>query len=101
MSQFGSLVVYLPSAHEGGDLIVRHQGKTHTFDWAKRSKEPVAQWAAFYSDCEHEVLEVTGGHRVTLTYNLYASLAVCQLAGRTCAMVITPLATIRLLLSRV
>ncbi|KAL8895149.1 MAG: hypothetical protein Q9192_003812, partial [Flavoplaca navasiana] len=28
-------------------------------------------WAAFYGDCEHEVLEVTSGHRVTLTYNLY------------------------------
>lgn len=29
------------------------------------------RWAAFYSDCEHEVLEVTAGHRVTLTYNLF------------------------------
>lgn len=29
-------------------------------------------WAAFYSDCTHEVLPVTSGHRVTLTYNLYA-----------------------------
>ena len=28
-------------------------------------------WVAFYSDCEHEVFEVTSGHRVTLTYNLY------------------------------
>ena len=31
------------------------------------------QWAAFFSDCEHEVLEVTAGERVTLTYNLYAT----------------------------
>jgi hypothetical protein len=29
------------------------------------------EWAAFYSDCEHEVHEVQSGHRVTLTYNLY------------------------------
>ena len=29
------------------------------------------QWAAFYSDCEHEVEEVIAGHRITLTYNLY------------------------------
>jgi hypothetical protein len=28
------------------------------------------QWADFYSDCEHEVLEVTSGFRVTLTYDL-------------------------------
>jgi hypothetical protein len=31
------------------------------------------QWAAFYSDCEHEVHKVTKGHRVTLTYNLYSN----------------------------
>ena len=27
--------------------------------------------AAFFSDVEHEILEVTKGHQVTLTYNLY------------------------------
>jgi hypothetical protein len=31
------------------------------------------QWAVFYSDCEHEVLPVTSGHRITLTYKLYVS----------------------------
>ncbi|KAF6829211.1 oxidoreductase [Colletotrichum musicola] len=36
---------------------------------------PMIQWAAFYSDCEHEVHEVTSGHRVTVTYNLYATKA--------------------------
>jgi hypothetical protein len=40
-----------------------------TFDWSGPSKN--IKWAAFYSDCEHEVLEVTSGHRMTLTYNLY------------------------------
>jgi hypothetical protein len=40
------------------------------------------QWAAFYSDCEHEVLEVTAGHRITLTYNLYLSPGTGLLAGR-------------------
>ncbi|KAL9111220.1 MAG: hypothetical protein Q9227_004297 [Pyrenula ochraceoflavens] len=28
-------------------------------------------WAAFYSDCEHEILPVSEGCRITLTYNLY------------------------------
>lgn len=28
-------------------------------------------WAFFYSDCEHEVEEVTDGTRITVTYNLY------------------------------
>lgn len=41
------------------------------------------KWAAFYSDCEHEVLEVTAGHRVTLTYNLYVTLGSGNLAGHT------------------
>lgn len=42
------------------------------FAWASTSATYV-QWAAFYGDCEHEVLEVTRGHRITLTYNLYYS----------------------------
>ncbi|OTB12107.1 hypothetical protein K445DRAFT_67065 [Daldinia sp. EC12] len=73
-SQFGSLVVCLPVAHEGGQLEVRHNGKTISFDWSKLDmNQPSIQWAAFYSDCEHEVLQVQSGHRITLTYNLYAT----------------------------
>ncbi|KAI7151022.1 hypothetical protein KC349_g9489, partial [Hortaea werneckii] len=34
---------------------------------------PAINWAAFYSDCAHEVLPVHSGHRITLTYNLYLS----------------------------
>ncbi|KAI9708275.1 MAG: hypothetical protein M1828_003011 [Chrysothrix sp. TS-e1954] len=67
--QFGSLVVCLPSAHKGGELAVRHKGREIIFDWG--GSKSCIQWAAFYSDCEHEVWEVTQGHRVTLTYNLY------------------------------
>jgi hypothetical protein len=40
------------------------------------------QWAAFYSDCEHEVLEVTSGHRITLTYNLYVRRGLGELVGQ-------------------
>ncbi|KAL8636521.1 MAG: hypothetical protein Q9226_009245 [Calogaya cf. arnoldii] len=40
-----------------------------TYDWGA---EDGIHWAAFYGDCEHEVYEVTAGHRITLTYNLYA-----------------------------
>lgn len=54
--------------------MLRHQGREQVFDWSgdKKGRNAI-QWAAFYSDCEHEVLEVTSGHRVTLTYNLYAT----------------------------
>lgn len=84
-SQFGSLVVCLPCDHEGGELIVRHKSQNLNFDWStsasEQSEVPSIKWAAFYSDCEHEVLEVHSGHRITLTYNLYVSRGSGNLAG--------------------
>lgn len=82
---FGSLVVCLPSKFSGGALVTRHNGHTTTYDWsggpnhkneavivtrAKARALPI-QWAAFFSDVEHEIFPVTEGHRITLTYNLY------------------------------
>ncbi|KAK3357906.1 hypothetical protein B0T25DRAFT_451645 [Lasiosphaeria hispida] len=78
-SQFGSLVINLPLSHSGGALEVRHQGKTLSFDWGNNTA--AISWAAFYSDCEHEVLPVTDGHRITLTYNLYCVRGAGQLGG--------------------
>lgn len=75
-NQIGSLVVCLPSAFKGGDLIVRHQGSNVSFDWSTRSDSTI-QWAAFYSDCAHEIKPVTDGHRITLTYNLYVTDSGC------------------------
>ncbi|EME83948.1 uncharacterized protein MYCFIDRAFT_152230 [Pseudocercospora fijiensis CIRAD86] len=70
--QLGSLVVSLPVAHDGGQLAVRNAGQELIFDWSQKSGAPAyIERAAFYSDCEHEVYEVTSGHRVTLTYNLF------------------------------
>ena len=68
---FGSLVVCLPSQFTGGALVTRHQDRQVTFDWS--SSPNATHWASFFSDVEHEVLPVTSGHRVTLTYNLYHS----------------------------
>lgn len=88
---FGSLVIVLPSAHEGGELVLRHGGKEWTFDSAKAAKVkdgqgPPIGYVAFFSDVEHEVREVTSGYRVTLTYNLYfaepdRSYVVSKLSG--------------------
>ncbi|KAK3353720.1 hypothetical protein B0T25DRAFT_608162 [Lasiosphaeria hispida] len=56
-SQFGSLV---PSV---------------LYDWSTSAAGTDAvHWAAFYSDCEHEVGELSQGHRATLTYNLLKDL---------------------------
>ncbi|KAL1959356.1 hypothetical protein VTO42DRAFT_2159 [Malbranchea cinnamomea] len=71
-SQFGSLVVCLPSHFKGGNLEIRHNGQVVDFDWSDLSSSHI-QWAAFYGDCEHEISKVTEGHRVTLTYNLYVT----------------------------
>ena len=68
----GSLVVSLPHPQSGGQLAVRHAGREISFDWGSENPTGI-QWAAFYSDCEHEVLEVTSGHRITLAYNLFWS----------------------------
>ncbi|KAF9044446.1 hypothetical protein BJ165DRAFT_1528981 [Panaeolus papilionaceus] len=87
-NMFGSLVVVLPTVHEGGSLVFRHSGKEWTFDSANAvgtpAKSPdnvedsshspptlLAAFTAFYSDVEHEVAPVISGYRVTLTYNLY------------------------------
>lgn len=50
------------------------------------SSVPRVHWAAFYSDCEHEVKAVTEGHRVTLTYNLYHTPGAGELAGAKTAL---------------
>jgi hypothetical protein len=71
----GSLVVILPTVHEGGSLVLRRAGEEWTFDCSKAvSTTPSAAQAAFiasyYSDLEHEVKTITSGYQVTLVYNL-------------------------------
>jgi len=59
-----TLVICLPSKFEGGEFIVqRKNSKIKVFDWAKHSgDENVIQWAAFFTDCVHEVKPVTKGN---------------------------------------
>ncbi|KAI7390223.1 hypothetical protein D0859_17006, partial [Hortaea werneckii] len=88
-SQIGSLVVCLPVEFSGGALAVRHQGQEIVYEWGTTTSSPPAaavgtkdlisspasaiNWTAFYSDCEHEVLPLHSGNRITLTYNLFLS----------------------------
>lgn len=66
---FGTLVVMLPSAYDGGELVVRHGGREVTLDL--RAQDPAeACFAAFYADCRHEVKPLVSGYRLTLVYNL-------------------------------
>lgn len=77
----GTLTLCLPSSFKGGELVVRHRDGTATFDWAKEvqgtqsaggQSDPVVAWTFLYSDCEHEVLPVTEGTRITLAYDIFA-----------------------------
>ena len=71
---FGSLVVVLPTRHEGGQFVLRQEEKEWTLDFTDKfatATEPSVCFVAFFGDTEHEVLPVTSGYRVTLTYNLY------------------------------
>jgi len=70
----GSLVVIYPTAHEGGELVLRHKDREWKFDaksLTASQSSPSLAYVAFYSDIEHEVVKVTNGRRVTVTYNLY------------------------------
>ena len=70
----GSLVIIYPIAHEGGELVLRHEDNEWKFDansLTSAQPSPSLAYVAFYSDIEHEVLKVTSGRRVTVTYNLY------------------------------
>ena len=64
----------LPHPHTGCHLVLRKEDKDFIFQSEQiLSGDPHDQiaYAAFFSDGEHEVLPVTSGHRITLTYNLY------------------------------
>ena len=66
-----TLVVVLPSAHEGGELVVRHEGQERTIDFGgPADRQFHIHFAAFYADCEHEVRPLRKGYRLCLVYNL-------------------------------
>jgi predicted 2-oxoglutarate/Fe(II)-dependent dioxygenase YbiX len=66
---FATMVLLLPSAHSGGDLIVRHLGREAVLDLHPEEPSEIGL-AAFYADCVHEVRPITAGCRVALVYNL-------------------------------
>ena len=69
-AMFGTLIIALPSAHEGGRLLVRHGGEEVAVDFSQRDGLRRFQSAALFADCEHEVEKVTNGVRCCLVYNL-------------------------------
>jgi predicted 2-oxoglutarate/Fe(II)-dependent dioxygenase YbiX len=68
-NMFATMVVNLPSEHQGGELIISHAGQSKRYSFAESSLF-AARFVAFYADCYHEVKPVTAGYRLSLIYNL-------------------------------
>ena len=64
-----TLVVALPTAGTGGDLVIRHLGREATVNLHVDEPGELA-YAAFYADCIHHTKPVEGGHRVSLVFNV-------------------------------
>jgi hypothetical protein len=64
----GTLVLSMPSAHTGGELVIEHAGQKRAY----RASKTELSLVAFYADCRHQVTPVKTGYRVTLTFNLLA-----------------------------
>lgn len=69
-AMFGSLIIALPSRHEGGRLRIRHGGGERVVDFSSPAHAREFQHAAFFADCEHEVEPVRSGYRLCIAYNL-------------------------------
>lgn len=69
--QLGTLLVEVPVAHRGGDLVLVEGDDEHRVAWGTPGSGP--RWVAFYGDVDHTVEAVESGTRVTLAYVLTAS----------------------------
>jgi hypothetical protein len=69
---FGTFLLQIPveGGHVGGQLCIRHLGKTVPINTSKHSAGAAFQEVMFYADCEHELKEVTRGRRCVLAFNL-------------------------------
>jgi 2OG-Fe(II) oxygenase superfamily len=69
---FGTMILQLPSAYDGGDITVKHGDQTKTISLFQDS-DSTYHAVAFFADCEHQLHPVTGGVRLCLVFNLVAS----------------------------
>lgn len=64
-----TLTISLPTAGDGGEIVVRHGERESVMDMRAAEPSELA-FAAFYADCSHETRPVRSGHRLSLVYNL-------------------------------
>lgn len=65
----GTLVICLPAKHEGGDVRLSHMGRDRVFATGQSSAFSLTA-LAWFTDVTHEIMQVTSGYRLVLTYNL-------------------------------
>ncbi|KAG7378334.1 hypothetical protein PHYPSEUDO_010242 [Phytophthora pseudosyringae] len=68
-----TLVIQLPSCHEGGDLVVYRNGEEkyrHDFGKNDDTATYFSHFAVHYADAEHSVEKVTKGYRLALVYSI-------------------------------
>ncbi|KAJ8132846.1 hypothetical protein O1611_g775 [Lasiodiplodia mahajangana] len=64
-----TLVICLPSEHEGGEVHLSHAGQKRMLNTSESSLFDTTA-LAWFSDVTHEVQKIISGHRLVLTYNI-------------------------------
>lgn len=67
--KFATLVIVLPSEHEGGEAVVRLGNQKRTLSITE-PREFNYSYMTWYSDAEYSVEPVSSGYRLVLMYNL-------------------------------
>ena len=70
-------------------LVVTHDGERQRIELGGGDARFQVRYAAFYADCQHEVLPVRRGYRICLVYNLSMARKRQPVAPRSCAAVAT------------
>jgi len=65
---FATLVITLPGEYEGGEFVIEFDNQKKVIE--KDFNKFDIQYTAFYADCNHELLPVKSGYRLSLVYNL-------------------------------
>jgi hypothetical protein len=80
---FGTMVVALPAAHTGGELVVRFDGREETIGFSEAVSAYRIPYAAFFADCDHEIKPIRSGYRISLVYNLLQPKGEGKIGGNT------------------
>lgn len=66
---FATSIIILPSYYQGGQVHVAHAKKSQIFDFSASSHLSTSL-LSWYTDVHHEVMPVTAGYRLALSFNV-------------------------------